>query len=300
MANEVIIITDHPGNLSEATIVEIIQTDANSNLAEEIIEAFLDANDQDSVTEYGTMAFEQPTLSDIAVSEDALQAAYEQSTGVDYLAADTSFASYSSVSDVTPGSTLTDSTAQTDADATAAAAQQQAYTDAAQAAQAEADNAIAVGDYETASHLRETAEQQAWQAGDSSVLHGSDSTDLTNSAWQQDQAQYYEQQQTIYAQQSNYEAAQESSANAAWHQGNADWNAGGSDHTGQAKAEEYEMSLAVGEENTAAYHASNADWYAGNGQWRYRFERSASRRRSSSTGRLARRDGRTWQRAGRV
>lgn len=142
-----------------------------------------------------------------------------------------------------------------------------AHSEAATEAQEQADAAVAVGDYETAAELREVAEDEAWAAGDASMLHGSDASQLEHAAYHQEQAEYYEQQQAQHAQEGDYEAAREDSANAAWHMQSADYSASGDDHSGQALAEHYEMDLAVWEEGIADYNAQTAADYAAEGDF---------------------------------
>src|SRR5262249_52964084 len=141
------------------------------------------------------------------------------------------------------------------------------HVEAATDAQSQADAAVAAGDYEAASHYRETAENEAWAAGDQSVLHGSSSTDLDDAHWQQQQADYYEHQESLHVQAGGYEAAREDASNAAWHNGNADFNAGGPDHTGQANAEYHQEDWAVWEQHAANDNANSADVYAAQGDF---------------------------------
>ena len=128
-------------------------------------------------------------------------------------------------------------------------AEQEAHTNAATDAQAQADEFIAKGDYAAAADARETAENEAWEAGDDSMLSAYDAQDLSYAAEKQEDAKHYEAQQAEHAQSGDYEAAREDANNAAYATYNADSTAGGDDHTGQADAEKYEMDWAVSEEN---------------------------------------------------
>jgi len=150
-------------------------------------------------------------------------------------------------------------------DDAAATADHQAHADAAHDAQAQADAYVDQGDYAAASHARETAEDEAYAAGDSSMLGSSDSGDLANAAYQQDLAHDYQQQQADHIADGNYAAAQEDAQNAAYATGNADYLAGGSDHTGQSDMDAYNLGNAVYDDKQADYFADNAQWYAAHG-----------------------------------
>jgi hypothetical protein len=133
-----------------------------------------------------------------------------------------------------------------------------AHLDAARAAQEAADEFVARGDYAAAAEAREVAENEAWEAGDNSMLGMSDSSDLEYAAYKQENAEYHQEQQAIHAQQGNYEAAREDASNAAYAVQDADWYAGGADHSGQAQAEETQLDWAVWEEQNADYYAESA------------------------------------------
>ena len=148
-----------------------------------------------------------------------------------------------------------------------AALEIEAHAEAARAAQEAATEFVAAGDYAAAAEAREIAENESWEAGDSSILEGSNATDLGTAATEQTNAAYYEAQQAEYAQAGNYEAAAEAAGNAAEATGNADWNAGGEDHSGQAKAEEYQLDYAVWEEGNAEYNANAAVQFAADGNF---------------------------------
>jgi hypothetical protein len=143
-----------------------------------------------------------------------------------------------------------------------AALETAAHAEAAREAQEAADEFVAQGDYAAAAEAREVAENEAWQAGDNSMLGMSDSSDLEYAAYQQENAEYHQEQQAIHAQQGDYEAAREDASNAAYATQDADWYAGGIDHSGQAQAEETQMDWAVWEQNNADYYAESAAQYA--------------------------------------
>lgn len=177
-----------------------------------------------------------------------------------------------SVTDASPigvspetGST-TDATADNNEEAEQAA-DLEAHADAAKDAQAAADEYVAQGDYEAAAEAREVAENEAYAAGDDSMLGVSDSSDLSNAAYQQDKAEYYEEQQAAHAQAGDYEAAKEDAVNAEYATRDADYLAGGDDHSGQAQQEQYQMDEAVWDEKNADYFADAAEDYAEAGNY---------------------------------
>jgi hypothetical protein len=148
-----------------------------------------------------------------------------------------------------------------------ASAEAQDHSDAAAQFQQDADSAIAAGDYEAASHLRESAENEAWQASDSSMLHGADSLHLETAADKQELAAEYERDEAQHAAEGNYEAARDDASRASNATSWADFNAGGSDHTGQANTEYEHMDWAVSEQNTANQDAITAESFAEAGQF---------------------------------
>lgn len=148
-----------------------------------------------------------------------------------------------------------------------AAADQQAHADAAKDAQASADEFIAKGDYAAAAEAREVAENEAYQAGDSSMLGTSDSSDLENAAYNQEVAGEYRAQQQEHIEQGDYAAAKEDAQNAAYATSDADFNAGGSDHTGQSDHDVYNLDNAVYQEKNADASAQDAEWYADAGNF---------------------------------
>ncbi|MCC7309418.1 MAG: hypothetical protein IT173_17790, partial [Acidobacteria bacterium] len=149
--------------------------------------------------------------------------------------------------------------------ADAEAAAQQAHADAAADAQASADEFVAQGDYAAAADARETAENEAYQAGDSSMLGASDSSDLENAAWKQDIAEDYQAQQQEHIAEGDYAAAKEDAQNAGYATGDADYLAGGDDHTGQSDNDVYNLDNAVYDEKNADAAVDNAEWYAAQG-----------------------------------
>jgi hypothetical protein len=146
-------------------------------------------------------------------------------------------------------------------------AEAQAHADAATDAQQHTDDAVASGDYEAAAHAREDAENEAWEAGNSEMLHGSSSPELDLAADQQDQAQQFEQQEGRDAQAGDYEAARDDAAHAADATGWADYNVGGSAHSGQADQEHQQEGWAVWEHDSAEADYQSADAYAADGEF---------------------------------
>ena len=142
---------------------------------------------------------------------------------------------------------------------------QQAHTQAATDAQTAADDFVDRGDYAAASEAREVAENEAWEAGDNSMLGAYDAQDLASAADHQDKAEEYEQQQAEHAQAGDYEAARDDASNAAYEAGYGDMEAGGADHTGQADSEYANMDNAVWHEGLAEDQLDNAEWYAEQG-----------------------------------
>lgn len=142
------------------------------------------------------------------------------------------------------------------------AMEQEAHAQAATEAQEAADEFIASGDYAAAAEARETAENEAWEAGDDSMLGAYDAQDLTVAAEKQEEARHYEEQQAQFAQAGDYEAAREAAGNAAYATYEADSTAGGADHTGQADAEYANMDNAVWQEGLAEDDLENAAYHA--------------------------------------
>ena len=156
-------------------------------------------------------------------------------------------------------------TAEADAAAAAEAAEQQANVDAAKDAQAAADEFVAQGDYSAAAEAREVAENAAYEAGDSSMLGASDSSDLENAAYKQEVAGDYREQQAEHIADGDYAAAKEDAQNAGYATGDADYLASGSDHTGQSDSDAQNLDWAVWDEKNADYNAQNAEAYAAEG-----------------------------------
>ena len=139
------------------------------------------------------------------------------------------------------------------------------HAQAATDAQAQADQYVAQGDYASAADAREQAENESWSAGDDTMLHGSNSTDLSSAHDHQETAAYDEQQEQQAAQSGDYEAAREHAGDAAYETRDADFNAGGSDHSGQAQTEHDQEDWAVWHQDNANYDAHSAQWEADQG-----------------------------------
>lgn len=148
-----------------------------------------------------------------------------------------------------------------------AEAEAQMHADAAREAQEAANEFVAKGDYEAAAEARQTAENESWEAGDQSMLEGSNVTQLENAAYEQDQADYYRAQQEEYTAEGNYEAAQEAAGKVVENTTDADYYGGGDDHSTQARNDEHQLGNAVWEENNAEWYANNAEQFAAEGNY---------------------------------
>lgn len=125
-----------------------------------------------------------------------------------------------------------------------------------------ADLAVDASDFRTAAELREAAEWEAYQAGDSSMLHGSDSIDLTTAADSLSDAQWYADRQAEAIAAGDYQAAQEFAESAASSLENAAFHASGDDLSVQAKADQYELEQAVSQEAEAQWYVAQAESWA--------------------------------------
>ena len=130
---------------------------------------------------------------------------------------------------------------------------------------AQADEAITHGDFEAAAEHREVAENEAWEAGDTNMLHGSNSSELETAEAHQDLADHYQEQEAQHIASGDYEAAREDASNAAGYQSWADQESGGPDQTGQAKEEFNQMDWAVWNEHSGDADAQAAEHYAEQG-----------------------------------
>ncbi|MEW6126225.1 MAG: hypothetical protein AB1757_04110 [Acidobacteriota bacterium] len=146
-------------------------------------------------------------------------------------------------------------------------AEAQAHAQAADEAQARADADIEAGDYRAAAEEREIAENEAWAAVDSDMLHGESSYRLESAADEQAEGKYWEQEEAKHAEAGDYEAAREDASRAADAIGWADYYAGGDDHSGQARAEYEKEDWAVWEQNQADADRQEAVNYAESGNF---------------------------------
>lgn len=295
--NEVIIISEEADGTT--TIVDIVQTtdgatataDSGSTVLE-VLEAILDSDDDVTETaaefvenadgvQVPVTVIEETDMAFISPSEPAVaefssggyvadEAAISSSDivssatgGVDFAplaesgAAD--FISDYGAAPAATGDTATEETGAVDAEA-------QANIAAATEAQAQADEAIAAGDYETAAQLRGEAEEYASAAGDDSMLHGSDSSDLSLADHQFDLADMKEQEAAEYTAAGDYDAARDATEDAATYQQWADGNAGSSvDHSEQTEKQEAELEWADWHQDIAADNQNSADAYAASG-----------------------------------
>ncbi|MEO8649017.1 MAG: hypothetical protein ABI539_07615 [Acidobacteriota bacterium] len=274
------------------TVIEITQTkpeaqsDADGgSLVEEVIDALFDdggddtdlADDLAEQDEILTEASDVPAgietetetadtlFSDTAADQPELIIPVDYDAGTEQVPFTASSDVYSPVDAGVYGTADTVGSAAAAEEAAAEASEAQAHADAAGEAQRSADEFVEAGDYAAAAEARGSAEDEAFAAADNSVLHGSDSTDLDNAAYQQENADFYEARQAEHAAAGDYEAAKEDAINAGYAQGDADFQAGGADHTGQAAAEENQMDWAVWEQNNAESFQQSADQYAAEG-----------------------------------
>ncbi|MEW6127910.1 MAG: hypothetical protein AB1757_12800 [Acidobacteriota bacterium] len=303
--NEVIIIAEDANG--ETTVVEIIATDDallsdkdgdGETLIEEVIEAVFDhvddsdstdvAQDNQDITDaevisapdaYVTseLISEEVSTDELAGNDLAFDASADFTTTTDFDATslDSGFASdpmaYSSVDSGSSFSSFdsVDTTSEESAESAESEVdtEAQANFDLATEAQAKADEAIEAGDYEAASQYREDAENAAWEAGDSSMLHGSDASDLTMADYYQDKAADLEEQQSAYAQAGDYEAARDASRDAATYTQWGDIEGGGADHAAEAQQEYANMDMATWQQDIADGYQQDAEAYAAQGDF---------------------------------
>ena len=138
----------------------------------------------------------------------------------------------------------------------------QIHADAARDAQEAASEFAESGDYEAAAEAREIAENESWEAGDNSMLEGSNVAELERADYEQEQADYYRAEQEEYTAEGNYEAAQEAAGKVVENTSDADFYGGGEDHSTQARNDEYELGNAVWEQDNAEWYAENAEQFA--------------------------------------
>lgn len=273
--NDTVIINENPGDGS-TTVIEITHDSDKATDLEDVIEALSDENpaddDADEVnvevytipaeaeeTDWTTDGFTAEG-GDVILTDETMpetEPAAEDFSVVDAGVAEVPVETIAETTEPVEEPTEIDT----------AAIEAEAHAEAAAEAQASADEFIASGDYGAAAEAREVAENEAWEAGSSDMLHGSGSIGLESAAADQENAEYFEQQEAMHAQQGDYEAAREDAENAAYATEYADWRAGGADHSGQAEAEANQMDWAVWEEGNAEYNANAAEEYAAQGDF---------------------------------
>ncbi|MCO6510849.1 MAG: hypothetical protein J5I65_08650 [Aridibacter famidurans] len=283
MANEesiTITETDAEGN---ETTIEITTTKADDlsadgdgeSLVEEVVEALFDVEIGDS-EDSSDLTVEETPEADAAAEDlaapDLEAATFDSGTydldslGVDPVDSGTD-ATVEAEAGLGTDATFGESTGYSELDAQAEAEEleQNMHGEAAREAQEAADQFVEEGDYAAAAQAREVAENEAFEAGDESMLSGSDAIELEAAAEKQAEAAEIQQQQAENAQAGDYEAALEDSRNAEQAVQDADYLAGGSDHSGQAAAEKGEMEWAVWEQDIADDNARDAAAYAAEG-----------------------------------
>ena len=169
---------------------------------------------------------------------------------------------------VSPGFAAAEETApslEPEVDGEAAAAE--VHAAAATEAQERTEEAVAAGDYETAAQFRETAENEAWEAVDSSMLEGATSAELESAAAYQAKAEEYEKEEAQAAAAGDYESAREAAAQAANATDWADFKGGGDDHTASAEAAYSKDDWAVWEQQQATEAEQSAETYAAEGEF---------------------------------
>ncbi|CAN5571070.1 hypothetical protein BH10ACI3_BH10ACI3_08520 [soil metagenome] len=256
------------------TVIEVTSTkpddaavESDKSIVEEVFEALFDTDeDADYVAEPetdGDPVMYETTPTDDEISTNSVEfnigGASFSSIDIPPEIVDTADLGYSAVSSDGPAAET--NTSEVDA----AAADQQAHADAAVDAQAAADDFVAQGDYAAAAEARETAENESYAAGDGSMLGSSDSGDLENAAYRQDNAADYREQQAEHIAAGDFEAAKEDAQNAAYATGDADYQAGGADHTGQSDNDASNLDWAVWDQKNADSAAKDVDYYVAEG-----------------------------------
>jgi hypothetical protein len=218
----------------------------------------------DSTDEFDAGMPEFNTQPDLAAAYDA--AAPAQFDAADFSELNADYAGFDAGAAVV-GTTVSDSTDTSENSDSEVDGEAQANFDLASDAQAKADEAVAAGDYEAAAQYREDAEDAAWQAGDDSMLHGSDASDLTMADTYQDKANDLEEQQAEYAQAGDYEAARDASRDAATYTQWGDIEGGGADHSAEAQHEYAQMDMAAWQQDIADGYQQDAETYAAQGDF---------------------------------
>lgn len=255
-------------SLVEEVVEALFDTDAEDETELEAFESEFDTAEGDPVMFEATPTEEEITTNSIefTVGEDGFPVTDVPETEVPVDFAETT--AYDTPLVDTPLDTANSDAASDTSTAEGKAAElseQQANVDAAKEAQAAADEFVAQGDYAAAADAREVAENAAYEAGDSSMLGVSDSSDLENAAYKQEVAENYRQQQQENIAEGDYAAAKEDAQNAGYATGDADYLASGSDHTGQSDNDVYNLDNAVYQEKNADAAVDNAGWYAAQG-----------------------------------
>jgi hypothetical protein len=295
--NEVIIISEEADGTT--TIVDIVQTNVDANVTEdsgstvlEVLEAILDSDDEVTETNEESVEIADGVFVPATPQESTEEAFIPQSESVvaeftasefaaggggyiapDGLTDEAGVVEFAPVVAADAGSVIADygdSTAAasdaTTGESSEADAQAQANIAAASEAQAQADEAIEAGDFETAAQLRGDAEEYAYAAGDDSMLHGSDSSDLSLADQQFDLADMKEQEAAEHTAAGDYDAARDATADAATYQQWADGNAGSTvDHSEQTENQQAQLEWADWHQDIADGNQDSADAYAASG-----------------------------------
>ena len=234
-----------PDDTQAATTV-VGDTPTVGEVVEAIVDSVLGDNDDDSNLDH-----------EFVVADPDVITAEESSSG--FVEPETT---------VTFGSAAVEETApilESEVDAEVVTAE--AHAAAATETQERAEEAVAAGDYETAAQFRETAENEAWEAVDSSMLEGATSVELESAAAYQARAEGYEKEEVQHAAAGDYESAREAAAQAANATDWADFKAGGDDHTASADAAYNKDDWAVWELHQANEAEQSAETYAAAGEF---------------------------------
>lgn len=258
---EVIVVK--PDEAQAAAEVSTSDTPTVGEVVEAVVDAVLGNDDDQPDEEFVVMDPEAVTVEDASVSGDAALD-FGPTTEPDTLGV---AGVEETVSDVAPGSVSESASAAAETETQVETAEAEAHAAAATEAQQRAEEAVAAGDYETAAQFRETAENEAWEATDSSMLEGSTSAELEGAAAYQAQAEEYEKDEAQHAAAGDYESAREDASHAAEATGWADFKAGGDDHTAQADSEYNKEDWAVWEQQQANEAEQSAETYAAEGEF---------------------------------
>jgi hypothetical protein len=230
---------------TQAATTAVADTPTVGEVVEAIVDSVLGDQDDDSDVEHEFEVADPDAITLEAIPSGIVESETAVSPG------------FTAVEETAPGSAP-----QVDAEAAAT----EVHAAAAAEAQERVEEAVAAGDYETAAQFRETAENEAWEAVDSSMLEGPTSAELESAAAYQAKAEEYEKEEAQQAAAGDYESAREAAAKAADTTDWADFKAGGDDHTARAEAAYNKDDWAVWEQQQASAAEESAAAYAAEGE----------------------------------